>query len=278
MNSIVSGRCNCSRHCRSSGLSSASSCCRSPKKYEIGTPRISAIAESREALTRLAPPSYFCTCWKVRPSALARVSWFIPSSRRRIRIRVPTCTSIGFGTPVPRPYLGVELGSSDAFEDFFNLGPLHTGSPQGCNGFTRSASNIRRMQASAATQLTLGRSGSLAMVNNVSDGDEASSTIFAVDLVISAPATDEDERHQPDAEPEGEDDPQRHGKPTCEADLRFADAGPQARKHDDHHQDCGGSDRHRDPIAQRSHRLLSLAVRGIMIRLPPPAAARRQSA
>src|SRR5215469_5453537 len=116
------------------------------------------------------------------------------------------------------------------------------------------------------------------MVNNVSDGAEDSSTIFAADLVISAPATDEDKRHQPDAEPEGEDDPQRHGKPACEADLRFAEAGPQARNHDDHHQDCAGSDRHGNPIAQRSHRLFSLAVRGIMIRLPPPAAGRRQSA
>ena len=37
---------------------------------EIGTPRISAICDSREALTRLAPPSYFWTCWKVRPSAV----------------------------------------------------------------------------------------------------------------------------------------------------------------------------------------------------------------
>src|SRR5215469_14399024 len=87
---------------------------------------MSAIADRREALTRLAPPSYFCTCWKVRPSALARVSWFIPSSKRRIRIRAPTCTSIGFGTPVPRPYLGVELGSSNPFDDFFNLrSPSH---------------------------------------------------------------------------------------------------------------------------------------------------------
>src|SRR6516162_8807017 len=81
------------------------------------------MAESRDALTRLAPPSYFCTCWKVSPSALARVSWFMPSNRRRMRIRAPTCTSIGFGTPVPRPYFGAGFASSNWVDNLFN-GPF----------------------------------------------------------------------------------------------------------------------------------------------------------
>src|SRR5215472_18349245 len=101
---------------------------------------MSAIAESREALTRLAPPSYFCTCWKVRPSALASVSWFIPNSRRRILMRPPTCTSIGFGTPVPRPYLGAEVGSSSSFADLFNARSPLRRSTEGCNATARSRS------------------------------------------------------------------------------------------------------------------------------------------
>jgi hypothetical protein len=102
----------------------------------------------------LAPPSYFCTRWKVSPSALASVSWFIPSSSRRIRTRPPTCTSIGFGTPVPRPYFGGALGSSNSFADLFNTRPPSHRTLQGCNGFAHSASNIRQLQASAAVDLT----------------------------------------------------------------------------------------------------------------------------
>ena len=48
--------------------------------------RIVAIAARREALTRLAPCSYFCTCWKVRSSASASACWFMPKSRRRVRL------------------------------------------------------------------------------------------------------------------------------------------------------------------------------------------------
>src|SRR6516165_2596215 len=47
---------------------------------------------------RLAPLSYFCTCWKVRLSAAASFSWLIASIRRRIRTRLPTCWSVRFGT------------------------------------------------------------------------------------------------------------------------------------------------------------------------------------
>ena len=41
-------------------------------------------------LTRLAPLSYFCTCWKVSPSSRAIASWFMSSSWRRVRIWLPT--------------------------------------------------------------------------------------------------------------------------------------------------------------------------------------------
>jgi hypothetical protein len=85
---------------------------------------------------------------------LASVSWFIPSNSRRIRTRPPTCTSIGFGTPVPRPYFGAALGSSNSFTDLFNIRPLSRDTLQGCNGFARSASNIRQMQASVVVDLT----------------------------------------------------------------------------------------------------------------------------
>src|SRR5579871_5630769 len=46
---------------------------------------------------RFEPRSYFCTCWKVSPSASASFSWLILSALRRRRTCNPTCTSIGFG-------------------------------------------------------------------------------------------------------------------------------------------------------------------------------------
>ena len=46
---------------------------------------------------RLAPFSYFCTCWKVRPSASPSFPWLIASILRRMRTRLPTCLSMGFG-------------------------------------------------------------------------------------------------------------------------------------------------------------------------------------
>src|SRR6476646_8340776 len=52
----------------------------------------------RLALMRLAPLSYFCTCWNVMPSASPRFVWLIPSIIRRIRSRPPTCLSIGLGS------------------------------------------------------------------------------------------------------------------------------------------------------------------------------------
>src|SRR5215510_1537354 len=46
---------------------------------------------------RFVPFSYFCTCWKVRPSFSPSFSWLIPSIRRRMRTREPTYLSVGFG-------------------------------------------------------------------------------------------------------------------------------------------------------------------------------------
>ena len=41
--------------------------------------------------------SYFCTCWKVRPSDSPSRSWLMPSNVRRRRMREPTCKSMGLG-------------------------------------------------------------------------------------------------------------------------------------------------------------------------------------
>src|SRR5260370_30743179 len=83
-------------------------------------------------------------------------------------MRPPTCTSIGFGTRVPRPYFGAELGSSNSFADLFNArSPLHRAT-SGCNGYARSASKIRQMQASRGAELTYGRVTAAFMVNFVS--------------------------------------------------------------------------------------------------------------
>src|SRR5262245_33248962 len=43
------------------------------------------------------PFSYFCTCWNVSPNASANVCWVMPSIMRRMRMRLPTCTSIALG-------------------------------------------------------------------------------------------------------------------------------------------------------------------------------------
>src|SRR5262249_51112129 len=51
----------------------------------------------RLAPMRLVPFSYFCTCWKVRPSASPSFSWLIASIIRRMRTRLPTCLSMGLG-------------------------------------------------------------------------------------------------------------------------------------------------------------------------------------
>ncbi|AAL49621.1 unknown [Sinorhizobium phage PBC5] len=67
------------------------------KKYEGATLSASLMACSLLAPTRLAPFSYFWTCWKVMPRCAASVSWLMPMMLRRSRMRAPTCVSIGFG-------------------------------------------------------------------------------------------------------------------------------------------------------------------------------------
>ena len=58
---------------------------RSSKKNDTGTSRIWPSSNSREEPIRLAPRSYFCTCWKVRPSSSPSRSWLMPSRVRRSR-------------------------------------------------------------------------------------------------------------------------------------------------------------------------------------------------
>jgi hypothetical protein len=50
---------------------------------------------------RLVPFSYFCTYWKVRPSASPSFPWLIASIMRRMRTRPPTCLSMGLGAFFP---------------------------------------------------------------------------------------------------------------------------------------------------------------------------------
>jgi len=67
------------------------------KKNATGTCRMLEICSNRLAPMRLVPFSYFCTCWKVRPSASPSFVWLIASILRRMRTRRPTCTSVEFG-------------------------------------------------------------------------------------------------------------------------------------------------------------------------------------
>jgi len=67
---------------------------RPSKKKETGTRKKLAMCWSRLALMRLVPFSYFCTCWNVRPSASPSSVWLKLSIKRRIRTRLPTCTSV----------------------------------------------------------------------------------------------------------------------------------------------------------------------------------------
>src|ERR1700727_294027 len=64
--------------------------------------------------TRLVPFSYFCTCWKVRPSASPSFSWLMPSMIRRMRTRLPTYLSTGFGALVDISRHSSGLGGDEA--------------------------------------------------------------------------------------------------------------------------------------------------------------------
>src|ERR1044072_1755714 len=67
------------------------------KKNDTGACRIVAICCNRLAPIRFAPFSYFWICWNVSPSASPSFSWLMPSIRRRMRTRLPTYLSTGFG-------------------------------------------------------------------------------------------------------------------------------------------------------------------------------------
>src|ERR1700752_1293221 len=69
-------------------------------RNDTGTCSTSEICCRRLAPTRLVPFSYFWICWKVRPSASPSFSWLMPSMIRRIRTRLPTYLSTGFGALV----------------------------------------------------------------------------------------------------------------------------------------------------------------------------------
>src|SRR5689334_18148111 len=69
-------------------------------RNDTGTCSTSEICCNRLAPTRLVPFSYFWICWKVRPSASPSFSWLMPSMMRRMRTRLPTYLSTGFGALV----------------------------------------------------------------------------------------------------------------------------------------------------------------------------------
>ena len=51
---------------------------------------------------RFVPFSYFCTCWKVMPSASPSCVWDLRSIIRHMRTRLPTCMSVGCS-----PFFGI---------------------------------------------------------------------------------------------------------------------------------------------------------------------------
>jgi hypothetical protein len=55
-----------------------------------------AIRKNSAMVIRTAPPSHFCTAWKLTPSRSASIVCVIRSVRRRWRTRCPICTSTAF--------------------------------------------------------------------------------------------------------------------------------------------------------------------------------------
>jgi hypothetical protein len=53
------------------------------------------------------------------------------------------------------------------------------------------------------------------------------------ELVVAAPVTDEDQRHQADTQRESDEDAQNYREPTGGADMRAAGAEPHRRDHDE---------------------------------------------
>jgi hypothetical protein len=69
------------------------------------------------------------------------------------------------------------------------------------------------------------------------------------ELVVAATATDEDQRHQSDAQCERNDDPENQSDPAGRADVPVADAGQRGGYYETDNQNDGDGDRHRDRIA-----------------------------
>ena len=59
---------------------------------------------------RLEPRSYFWICWKVSPTASPNLVWFMASSVRLCRTRVPTWTSTEWKLPKATPFQTIGRG------------------------------------------------------------------------------------------------------------------------------------------------------------------------
>ena len=102
---------------------------------------------------RLAPRSYFCTCWKVRPSSSPSRSWLMPSRVRRSRSRLPTCTSIGLGLlAIRRRRPAFVRGLVPAGADGRPIGSHLRHAQRRCSGFSGFV-NLSR--GSAATRISM---------------------------------------------------------------------------------------------------------------------------
>src|SRR6516225_8956692 len=64
-------------------------------------------------------------------------------------------------------------------------------------------------------------------------------------LVVAASAADKNQRHQPDSQGQGGDDPKNYREPAGEADVRIANAVPKLRDYD--HDRDHRSHRNRNP-------------------------------
>lgn len=79
-------------------------------------PRKSAICNSRPALIRFVPFSYFCICWKLRPKWSASWSWLMPINSRRRRTLFPTCLSMTSAAPFGPRLCGISVLSGDSWQ------------------------------------------------------------------------------------------------------------------------------------------------------------------
>src|SRR5215475_8471333 len=95
----------------------------------------------RLAPTRLVPFSYFWICWKVRPSASPSFSWLMPSIMRRIRTRLPTYLSTGFGALVDIPDSPWDQADVPVLDS--HSSSLHSSLNAGSNGHSQNMISVR---------------------------------------------------------------------------------------------------------------------------------------